>query len=399
MSGKGREDINALILIPVYNHAGTLREIVAESLRTGLDVLVVDDGSTDGAASAIMGLSCKILRLERNLGKGAAILAGVRLASQWGYDAVITLDADGQHYPSDALRLLAVVREGKRWPVVVIGEREGMDGTDVPRSSRFGMRFSNFWVYIECGMHVRDSQSGFRLYPVHALLSLKIDCLRYDFEIEALVKLIWAGIPVKGVPVRCLYQEGSGRISHFHMIKDNLRLTRLHARLVLKRLFSVSGSGHIVRHLPEAIPSILDSLRHPVEFFKFLCAQHSTPAMLAASVWMGLFVGALPLIACHTVAIIYMAHRLHLNKVAAVAASQFCCPPVVPLLCIETGFFLRHGRPLTELTLHSTVGELHLRILDWFLGSLLVGPLLGLLGGALTYAVAVGMRQDRNGYV
>jgi len=107
---------------------------------------------------------------------------------------------------------------------------------------------------------------------------------------------------------------------------------------------------------------------------------------------MGLFLGTLPLIACHTIVIVYVTHRLHLNKAAAVAASQLCCPPVVPVICIETGYFMRNGHLLLELSLDTTVYQLHQRLLEWLLGSLVVGPLLGIAGGLATYFVVRWLR-------
>jgi uncharacterized protein (DUF2062 family) len=103
------------------------------------------------------------------------------------------------------------------------------------------------------------------------------------------------------------------------------------------------------------------------------------------AVWLGIFFGALPLLACHTVVIIYVAYRLHLNTIGAVAASQFCMPPVVPALCIEVGYFLRHGEFIVDLSWQRWLLEIHLRLLDWLLGSLLVGPLLGLFGAVIVY--------------
>jgi uncharacterized protein (DUF2062 family) len=103
------------------------------------------------------------------------------------------------------------------------------------------------------------------------------------------------------------------------------------------------------------------------------------------AVWFGLFLGALPLIACHTIVIIYVACRFQLNKIAAVAASQFCMPPVIPALCIEVGYYLRTGDFLLDFSWDRWALEVDQRLWDWLLGSLLVGPLIGLVGGGLVY--------------
>lgn len=106
--------------------------------------------------------------------------------------------------------------------------------------------------------------------------------------------------------------------------------------------------------------------------------------------------GALPLIACHTVAIIYVAHRVHLNKIAAVAASQFCMPPVVPVLCIQAGYFMQNGSLLLDFSWERWGLEAHYRLWDWLLGSLLVGPFLGLIGGIIVYIGSKLLHQRKN---
>ena len=116
-----------------------------------------------------------------------------------------------------------------------------------------------------------------------------------------------------------------------------------------------------------------------------ICKESSSPFWLAVAVWFGVFLGALPLIACHTIAIIYVAYRFQLNKVAAVAASQFCMPPLVPALCIEVGYYLRNGEFLLDFSWDRWLLEIPQRLWDWFLGSLIVEPILGLVFATLVY--------------
>jgi len=374
--------LHTLLVIPVYNHGPTLRSVVERALNAGWSVLVVDDGSMDSGLDRITDLPCRLHRLPHNQGKGSAILTGAGLAAQWGYDAIVTVDADGQLDPEDAARLVETATAQDR-PAIVVGIRL-MTRDTAPRASLFGRAFSNFWVRLECGLDLPDTQSGLRLYPVEFLLHLPVQTRRYDFEVEVLVRAAWAGIPILPTPVRVHYPSDGKRISHFHQWKDNLRLTVLHTRLILRAL----NPWPHRRLAGLAIPSVMDmSLFHPFRLFKHLCQEHSTPAQLGIAAWMGLFLGALPLIACHTIVIIYVTHRLHLNKPAAV-----CCPPVVPVICIETGYFMRNGHLLLELSLDTTVYQLHQRLLEWLMGSLIVGPFLGLAGGLATYFVVRWLR-------
>jgi uncharacterized protein (DUF2062 family) len=127
---------------------------------------------------------------------------------------------------------------------------------------------------------------------------------------------------------------------------------------------------------------------HPVRSLRLLLKGDATPARLAAAAALGVFLGALPLIGFHTVSILFAAGYLRLNRVAAVAASQLCMPPLVPALCIEAGFFLRHGRFLTEISLETLGYQAPERLYEWLIGSLVAGPVLGLTVAGVVYILA-----------
>lgn len=373
-----------LLVIPLFNHGNTIRSVVEKALASGWPVLVVDDGSSDGGAERLGDLGCQVICLDCNRGKGAAILAGAKFALENGFEAIITVDADGQLDPAEA-GILAIAATGQ-WPAIVVGSR-WMDKDNAPGASLFGRAFSNFWVRLECGRELPDTQSGYRLYPVKELLDLKTSCRRYDFEVEILTRSAWAGLPILSVPVTVHYPVASERESHFHQLKDNFRLTCLHTRLVCRALLpwphkrlTAKAPQKIVEERQERL-----SLLHPVRFVKRLCREHSSALQLASAAWMGVFLGALPLIACHTVAILYVCHRLHLNKLTAVTASQLCMPPLVPVLCIQAGYFMRHGSLLLDINWDTMVVQIHYRLLEWLLGSLLLGPILGLIVAGMLY--------------
>ncbi len=378
-----RQD-QVLLVIPFYNHDQTLAQVVAASQEAGWQVLVVDDGSDRPASSAALG--CQVVRLPKNCGKGAAILKGAEVARKQGFAALLTMDADGQHAPADGLHLLAMAQ--KEWPALIIGNRR-MDGEHVPGASLFGRAFSNFWVRLETGLSLADTQSGMRLYPVAELCHLSFRTRRYDFEIESLVRLAWANIPILSADIAVHYPPAAERISHFHQLRDNARLSLLHTVLVLRALWPWPHQ-QLVPAKKKGGPSLL---LHPIKLFKVLLTEHTTPLQIGTAVWLGIFLGALPLIAVHTLAIIYACHKLHLNKMAAVAASQLCMPPLVPFLCIQIGFSLRFGHFLSEFTMETLVHQVGFRLWEYLLGSLVLGPLLGLVVGLASYFTALAIQR------
>jgi uncharacterized protein (DUF2062 family) len=390
----GLDRTKILMVIPLFNHGSSVRAVAEKALAADWPLLVVDDGSSDGGADRVTDLDCRLISLEQNMGKGAAILAGAAYALEHGFEAIITVDADGQLDPAEAAVLAEAAEH--QWPAIVIGARR-MDRDNAPGSSLFGRAFSNFWVRLECGRDLPDTQSGFRLYPVREIIALATGCRRYDFEVEVVTRSAWAGMPILSVPISVHYPPAEERESHFHQFKDNFRLTCLHTRLVVRALLPLPHK-QLVEVTPEE--KVIErqeklSMLHPVRFVKRLCREHTSALHLASAAWMGVFLGALPLIACHTVVIIYVCHRLHLNKLAAVTASQLCAPPLVPILCIQTGYFMRHGRLLLEINWDTMVLQGHYRLWEWLLGSLLMGPLLGLIAGALLYTGINRLRKNR----
>jgi glycosyltransferase involved in cell wall biosynthesis len=223
------------IVIPAYNHEATVAEVVRQSLALGYPVVVVDDGSTDSTYEQIRNIaSVIILRHAQNRGKGAALLTGFAEATK-NADWAATLDADGQHRPEDLPRLLAAVTEGRR--PIVVGRREGMQAEHVPRASRFGRKFSNFWVQASGGPSVSDTQSGMRLYPLPETLKLPVRARRFQFEVEVLVKARWYGIPVVEAPIRVSYAPKGQRISHYRGFVDFMRNSAAFTRLIFGRFF------------------------------------------------------------------------------------------------------------------------------------------------------------------
>jgi glycosyltransferase involved in cell wall biosynthesis len=222
------------IVIPVYNHGPMIAAVLRKALKLNLPVIVVDDGSTDDCSERIKNIDgIRYLRHRENRGKGSAIITGFKRASEIA-DWAITIDADGQHQPEDALNLIRAIPENSR--PLVVGMRQAMTGRHVPWTSRFGRKFSNFWVKISGGPAMTDSQSGFRIYPLPESMNLGVKARRFQFEVEILVRAAWENFPVLEVPVSVSYAKGPLRVSHFRPFVDFMRNTRTFYQLITRRL-------------------------------------------------------------------------------------------------------------------------------------------------------------------
>ncbi len=222
------------IIIPVYNHAQSIENVIKKSLMLDMPVFVVNDGSTDSIFEKIINFnSIYALHHNENRGKGAAITTGFVEAAKVA-DWAITIDADGQHNPEDSLKMIQAIPESER--PIVLGMREGMMGKDVPWTSRFGRKFSNFWVLLSGGPKINDSQCGFRIYPLPEVLDLKVIAKRFQFEVEILVKARWKKISVIEAPISVSYAPRAERISHFRPFIDFLRNFGTFARLIIQRM-------------------------------------------------------------------------------------------------------------------------------------------------------------------
>ena len=216
-------------VIPTYNNGGTVAEVVRGVLRQGLPVIVVDDGSTDETQDALKGLDIKILTHEMNRGKGIALKTGLEEARRQGYRYALTIDADGQHDPADIPALVAAAAPR----TLVIGSRniaaEGMSSR-----STFANRFSNFWFTLQTARKLPDTQTGYRIYPLEDLPSLKLLTARYEAELTLLVFSAWKGLKLVPVPVKVYYPED--RVSHFRPFADFFRISVLNTVLCVLAL-------------------------------------------------------------------------------------------------------------------------------------------------------------------
>lgn len=224
-----------LVVVPVFDHPQAIEGLVQTLRGQGVPCLLVDDGSGPACAALLARLAAQspdevsLLRLDPNQGKGAAVMAGLREAGRRGFSHALQIDADGQHDARDVPRFLAMARET---PDAVINGRPIYDAS-VPKARLYGRYASHVWVWINTlSLAIRDSMCGFRVYPLAptlALLDREYIGTRMDFDSEILVRLYWQGLDIRDCPTRVTYPEHG--VSHFRMLRDNLRISAMHTRL------------------------------------------------------------------------------------------------------------------------------------------------------------------------
>ncbi|MFM5416782.1 glycosyltransferase family 2 protein [Aeromonas dhakensis] len=234
--------MNPCLLIPCYNHAGPLAAVLARLAEFELPCLLVDDGSEPVAAAALDALAARypwvsLLRHSHNQGKGGAVMTGLRRAHELGFSHALQVDADGQHDLADLPALLA---EARQHPAALVSGRPLYDDS-VPKGRLYGRYITHVWVWIETlSFAIKDSMCGFRVYPLAstcALLERVALGRRMDFDTEVMVRLHWAGVPMRFVPTRVIYPV-DGR-SHFRLFRDNLDISWMHTRLVCRLLWDL----------------------------------------------------------------------------------------------------------------------------------------------------------------
>jgi predicted LPLAT superfamily acyltransferase len=232
-------NIQPCLLIPIYNHWRSIRATVERLVVYGLPIFVVDDGSDGQTQETLAALAAdcalvRLFRLPRNAGKGAAVMRGMREARQAGFTHALQIDADGQHATADVPRFLAAAAAS---PSALVCGRPIYDDS-IPKGRLYGRYITHFWVGVETlSLSVSDSMCGFRLYPLAPTCAL-IDRVRIptrmDFDTDIYVRLIWAGLPSVNVDTRVTYPPDG--LSHFNMLRDNLRISLMHTRLTLGML-------------------------------------------------------------------------------------------------------------------------------------------------------------------
>lgn len=340
--------IRLCLCIPTYNNSQTIETVIQSCLQnTEFPILVIDDGSTKPVKDiisvpevheALRSGRLRILRLEQNSGKGAALRLAVNDCVRNTFTHLFAIDGDGQHLASEIPKLVDLAQEHP-WDLI-IGARK-LDASTVPGATKFGRAFSNFWVNYQTGTPIQDSQSGFRLYPLFHLQNMSFWTRKFDFEIEVLIRLIWKGVTIRETEIAVFYPPKGERVTHFHKFWDNARLSILNTALVIIAMLK----------------------------------SHRSKTSAGLSLGLGVWIGCTPLFGFHTLIALAFAAIFPLNAVMLLLGSQISIPPLIPLLVFASILIGAQVAPGYDQAIHYVVGSIVLGALLCaviVLGSILV---------------------------
>lgn len=220
-------DTDLLVLIPAYNEGERLAPVVQQA-QTCLPVLVVDDGSTDGTAAIAREAGADVLMQNPNQGKGAALLAGFNTAIERGYQAVITLDADGQHDPAEIPAFVSAYR--RQQADLVIGRR---DFSQMPPIRRLANTLGTALFSLALGQPVPDNQSGYRLISRRLMQAMGGAAERgFEFEVEMIVTSVLQGFTLTWVPIQTIYKGEKSHINPLRHLAKFLQITMKTGRVM-----------------------------------------------------------------------------------------------------------------------------------------------------------------------
>lgn len=205
------------IVIPAFNEAKTIGEVINAVKSCGSDILVVNDGSADDTENIAKASGADCITFRKNQGKGKALKCGFDYAAQKGYDAVITMDGDGQHSPGDLVNIIE--NSGKNEIGIVVGNR--MANPEKMPLSRFGTNlFMSFIISLICRQNIPDTQCGYRLIKTDILKRTHLFSSNYEIESEVLIKASRLGYKIISVPIKSVYE---GQTSFINPVVDSWR--------------------------------------------------------------------------------------------------------------------------------------------------------------------------------
>lgn len=379
MKHERARQLGIVILIPTYNNAATLNAVIDEVRHYATDIIVVDDGSTDTTSDilASYGDDIQLITHPQNRGKGTALKNGLQYARQQGFCYAITIDSDGQHYPSD---IPLFIDEIEKEPGTLLVGARNLQADNMPGKNTFANKFSNFWFRLETGIKLEDTQSGYRLYPLQKMGSLKYYTARYEFELEAIVFAAWRGIKVKNIPIHVYYPPEEERVSHFRPLRDFTRISILNTLLVLWCLLWIWPRNFFRKFTKKNIRGFFD---------RYILNSPESNGQLTLAIMLGVFMGIVPVWGYQMLIALFLSRIFKLNSVITLLASNISIPPIIPFILYgsyATGSVVL-GRPVVVDFGDISLDNIKTVFEQYILGSFIFAALCSMLAGLVSWSI------------
>jgi glycosyltransferase involved in cell wall biosynthesis len=379
------QSTNFCVIVPTYNNHKTLKKVMDSILEFTTNIIIVNDGSTDGTTEILKQYSqFAQIHHPKNLGKGMALRNGFQKALEMNFEYALTIDSDGQHFAADIPNFITEIQNNPH--SLLIGSRN-MTQENVPKKSSFGNKFSNFWFWFETGIRLEDTQSGFRSYPLQ-LLPKRFYTNKFEFEIEVIVRSAWKGILVKNIPIAILYDPAE-RVSHFRPFTDFTRISILNTVLVLNALLYIKPRDFFRKAKKKGFKKF---------FLEDILESSDSNFKKSAAIALGVFIGISPFWGFQTILLLFFATLFKLNKVIAYLASNVSFPPFIPFLIyasLKMGSYFVSNQGTLILDSSLTLEDIQKNATQYIVGSLILATVSALFSGLLTYALLTAFRPNK----
>ena len=308
------------VIIPTYNNERTLKTVIDGLLEITKDLIVINNSATD-ATFRILKTYTEITQifLTKNKGNGNALRIGFKKAEVLGYDFAVTLKPDGQYYLEDIAVFVNQLEFETNKNLLLIGSANSDQKTVSGRVS-FTDKLSIFLYKLQTGIQLKNTQSGFRLYPLNELNNIKFFTTKSEFEIETIVKAAWRGISVKNVTVNVSI-DPQERATHLKSIKGFLRISLLNTWFILVAFLYIKPRNLIREFRKKGIRRFIK---------EEILGNNESPLKSAQAMALGVFIGLTPLWGFHTILVLSLAVLFKLNKAISFAFTNVSFPPFVP---------------------------------------------------------------------
>ncbi len=374
------EDLRVCVIIPTYNNAATIATVISDTLRYTGNIIIVNDGSTDKTADILSGFrGITVESYWPNRGKGMALRTGFKKAIALGYEYAITIDSDGQHFAKDLPLFIEQLKTGG--PALIMGARNMDTADNVPGKSSFGNKFSNFWYKVETGIELPDTQTGYRLYPLGPISKMSFFTRKYEFEIEVIVRLAWAGVKVSSIPITVYYPPKEERISHFRPFKDFTRISIVNTVLVTVCFFYIWPRNFFRK--------FYKNKDWKLELRQMLLRPGESDIKKANAIAFGGFMGIIPIWGLQLLVGVFLAHLFKLNKALFVLAAHISFAPMIPVIIFLS---YKMGKPFmgtraVDISLNKqlTLSKIGQNLEQYIYGSLLLALVVAVVFWLLTF--------------